>query len=244
MTTTPEALPPPVVIVGGKGSSSHWCAKPRPGVQASVAPPPSERHRRQGELGGEPSVGRIISGRDPCSQNLLVNTSQSPPLTYNPPPKSTSSNPSLIMAKGARSSVRKTNNQKLKKNVFGPVEDARTKRLSEKLLELAQQPRPAKDDMEIEKDREPRAVQSCHRDSHTNPFSEPADDAQPQETEAAGLSIRASWPVPHTLEEDNHNEPTAQEHSFYQLLGLSNIVGFGSKAGEVTLEFLGNDQIG
>ncbi|KAK8225594.1 hypothetical protein HDK77DRAFT_431804 [Phyllosticta capitalensis] len=129
------------------------------------------------------------------------------------------------MAKGARSSVRKTNNQKLKKNVFGPVEDARTKRLSEKLLELAQQPRPAKDDMEIEKD-------------------QPADDAQPQETEAAGLSIRASWPVPHTLEEDNHNEPTAQEHSFYQLLGLSNIVGFGSKAGEVTLEFLGNDQIG
>ncbi|KAK8221305.1 hypothetical protein IWZ01DRAFT_490368 [Phyllosticta capitalensis] len=93
------------------------------------------------------------------------------------------------MAKGARSSVRKTNNQKLKKNVFGPVEDARTKRLSEKLLELAQQPRPAKDDMEIEKDREPRAVQSCHRDSHTNPFSEPADDAQPQETEAAEVDV-------------------------------------------------------
>ncbi|KAK7628831.1 hypothetical protein IWX48DRAFT_240261 [Phyllosticta citricarpa] len=56
------------------------------------------------------------------------------------------------MAKSSRSSVKKTNNQKLKKNVFGPVENARAQRLSERLLELAQQPRPAKDEMEVEKD--------------------------------------------------------------------------------------------
>jgi len=46
------------------------------------------------------------------------------------------------MAKGARASTIKANNQALKRNVFGPVEDARTARLSAKLLELASQPKP------------------------------------------------------------------------------------------------------
>ncbi|KAI0840614.1 hypothetical protein F5Y06DRAFT_244029 [Hypoxylon sp. FL0890] len=46
------------------------------------------------------------------------------------------------MAKSARSSTRKTNNQRLKANVFGPVEAARAERLSAKLLELAAQPKP------------------------------------------------------------------------------------------------------
>ncbi|KAM7223612.1 Protein of unknown function (DUF2423) domain containing protein [Rhypophila decipiens] len=49
------------------------------------------------------------------------------------------------MAKSARSSQIKTNNQKLKKNVFGPVEEARTARLSARLLELASQPKAQKD---------------------------------------------------------------------------------------------------
>ncbi|KAK7539023.1 hypothetical protein IWX46DRAFT_642848 [Phyllosticta citricarpa] len=135
------------------------------------------------------------------------------------------------MAKSSRSSVKKTNNQKLKKNVFGPVENARAQRLSERLLELAQQPRPAKDEMEVEKDQHPES-----------------NDARPEETEAAGLSIFASWPVPSTLEEENNQEnthtTTEQEAVFYQLLGLSDIAGFGSKPREVTLEFLANDQIG
>ncbi|KAK7531393.1 uncharacterized protein J3D65DRAFT_671198 [Phyllosticta citribraziliensis] len=133
------------------------------------------------------------------------------------------------MAKSSRSSIKKTNNQKLKRNVFGPVENARAQRLSEKLLELAQQPLPAKDAMDVEKDQ--------HAESN---------ETQPEATEAAGLSIFASWPVPRTLEENNkgHTNTTAQEQLFYQLLGLSNIVGCGSKAGEVTLEFLSDDQIG
>jgi len=46
------------------------------------------------------------------------------------------------MAKGARASTKKSNNSKLKSRVFGPVEDARTERLSAKLLELASQPKP------------------------------------------------------------------------------------------------------
>ncbi len=50
------------------------------------------------------------------------------------------------MAKSARASSRKNNNQKLKKNVFGPVEDARAARLSAKLMELVAQQLPAKDD--------------------------------------------------------------------------------------------------
>ncbi|KAK3944310.1 hypothetical protein QBC46DRAFT_374957 [Diplogelasinospora grovesii] len=49
------------------------------------------------------------------------------------------------MAKSARSSTIKSNNQKLKKNVFGPVELARAERLSAKLLELAAQPKPQRD---------------------------------------------------------------------------------------------------
>ena len=55
------------------------------------------------------------------------------------------------MAKSSRASSVKANNRRLKKNVFGPVEDERTARLSAKLLELAAQPKPQKDaDMEDE----------------------------------------------------------------------------------------------
>lgn len=46
------------------------------------------------------------------------------------------------MAKGARASTTKTNHQNLKSKVFGPIESARTERLSAKLLELASQPKP------------------------------------------------------------------------------------------------------
>ncbi|KAH8821520.1 hypothetical protein F5884DRAFT_90358 [Xylogone sp. PMI_703] len=46
------------------------------------------------------------------------------------------------MAKSARASTKKTNNSKLKARVFGPVENARTERLSAKLLELASQSKP------------------------------------------------------------------------------------------------------
>ncbi|KAL2015989.1 hypothetical protein VTK56DRAFT_4478 [Thermocarpiscus australiensis] len=56
------------------------------------------------------------------------------------------------MAKSARASRIKTNNQRLKKNVFGPVEAARTERLSAKLLAIAAQPKPQKD---VEMNEEP-----------------------------------------------------------------------------------------
>lgn len=49
------------------------------------------------------------------------------------------------MAKSSRASTLKANNQRLKKNVFGPVEAARNERLSAKLLALAAEPKPQKD---------------------------------------------------------------------------------------------------
>ena len=54
------------------------------------------------------------------------------------------------MAKSLRSSVKKANRTKLRAKVFGPVENARTERLSAKLVELASQPRQAKSENEID----------------------------------------------------------------------------------------------
>ena len=66
--------------------------------------------------------------------------------TYYPPsPTDTST-----MAKSARASSRKANNQKLKRNVFGPVETARTDRLSAKLMELVAQAKPVHEEKKEE----------------------------------------------------------------------------------------------
>ncbi|KAK0629856.1 hypothetical protein B0T17DRAFT_526768 [Bombardia bombarda] len=56
------------------------------------------------------------------------------------------------MAKSSRASSKKVNHQKLKKNVFGPVETARTARLSAKLLEIASQPKASKPLVDAEMD--------------------------------------------------------------------------------------------
>lgn len=62
------------------------------------------------------------------------------------------------MAKGARASTKKANNARLKAGVFGPVENARNERLSAKLLELASQPKPKKEDVVMEVD----SMNHCH----------------------------------------------------------------------------------
>lgn len=82
------------------------------------------------------------------------------------------------MAKGSRSSVRKTNNQALKARVFGPVETARTERLSQKLLELAQQPRPQKNEMDGEKD-EPENTDAQEKAPADQAEAMEVDDAKP-----------------------------------------------------------------
>ncbi|KAB5570328.1 hypothetical protein GE09DRAFT_1102793 [Coniochaeta sp. 2T2.1] len=62
------------------------------------------------------------------------------------------------MAKSARASKVKSNNQKLKKNVFGPVEAARTERLAAKMQELIAQPKPSEAKKETEMDVEDTEV--------------------------------------------------------------------------------------
>lgn len=58
------------------------------------------------------------------------------------------------MAKSSRATSTKKNNRALKKHVFGPVEAARTERLSAKLLEIAAQPKPSRPGQEKEKEME------------------------------------------------------------------------------------------
>ncbi|THV86610.1 hypothetical protein D6D29_01402 [Aureobasidium pullulans] len=72
------------------------------------------------------------------------------------------------MGKGLRSSVNKTNNRKLKKNVFGPVETARTERLSQKLMELASQPKPPKSEMEVEESGDSKQAESEAKAANAN----------------------------------------------------------------------------
>lgn len=54
------------------------------------------------------------------------------------------------MAKSSRSSSKKHNNQRLKANVFGPTESARAERLSQRLLEIAKQPKPESSDLNMD----------------------------------------------------------------------------------------------
>lgn len=78
------------------------------------------------------------------------------------------------MAKSSRASTRKANNQRLKENVFGPVEDARQHRLAAKLLEIASQPKPVleKEMKDIpEEDRTEQETASEHKaDSKITPI--------------------------------------------------------------------------
>jgi hypothetical protein len=72
----------------------------------------------------------------------------------------------FTMAKSARASTNKSNNVKLKSRVFGPVETARTERLSAKLIELASQPRPSLKEadntkMEVESGKKTQTLAIC-----------------------------------------------------------------------------------
>lgn len=69
-------------------------------------------------------------------------TVQTPPATSTSQTTPNYATDKAKMAKSQRSSVTKANNQRLKKNVFGPVEAARQQRLSARLLEIASQPKP------------------------------------------------------------------------------------------------------
>lgn len=146
------------------------------------------------------------------------------------------------MAKGSRSSVRKTNNQALKARVFGPVETARTERLSQKLLELAQQPRPQKNEMDVEKDGQRTQPHIVSAQAPTNIPTEPENtDAQEKAPadQAEGSSKCFSWSIPPSLlaSSKNDTQNTAEDEVFYHLLGLSGDIAGSTAQGNLSLRF-------
>ena len=53
------------------------------------------------------------------------------------------------MAKSKRSSSKKFNNQRKAATIYGPAESARAERLSQRLLEVAKQPKPESSDVDM-----------------------------------------------------------------------------------------------
>ncbi|KAK8056584.1 hypothetical protein PG993_001811 [Apiospora rasikravindrae] len=82
------------------------------------------------------------------------------------------------MAKSSRASTIKANNQRLKRNVFGPVEAARLQRLSAKMREIAAQPKPTP---EVEM----KPVEEAEEATATEQASETAPEAATMDVDSA-----------------------------------------------------------
>lgn len=150
------------------------------------------------------------------------------------------------MARSSRSSSLKKNNTALKKRVFGPVETARSVRLSAKLLALAQQPKPLRPEMEVEeasKDADAESKEDEHAQGALSflpipvPTSLLAHDQLPTTPGAAPLAAAHTVPI---LDIPTQNA-MAKEELFYHLLGVStNVQGF-DKNGNLQLSFAADD---
>ena len=110
------------------------------------------------------------------------------------------------MAKSARASSVKKKNQKLKKNVFGPVETARNERQSAKLLELASQPKPPRPEMDVDGTLQLPKIRPQDLENHmtdTRILAEAKDTAGDSEAKGdkatAGASPSLSIPIPASL---------------------------------------------
>ena len=151
------------------------------------------------------------------------------------------------MAKGLRSSVKKSNRTKLRARVFQPVEEARLERLHQKLLETAQQPKPetAKekemdvDSAEGERPLLPLAHPTLLPQPLTNPPTDAAANAASKEEDFPKGSFFLSAGIPPALLHDTPTPPPTpteklspadhddESTAFYHLLGLcSDVVGF------------------
>ncbi|KAI4797217.1 hypothetical protein E4T44_12122 [Aureobasidium sp. EXF-8845] len=155
------------------------------------------------------------------------------------------------MGKGLRSSVLKTNNRKLKKNVFGPVEAARTERLSQKLQELAAQPKPPRAEMEVEESNDLKETESKDKATNANGALNALAIPVPKSlahqcpaTAAASMNMLTPPPTP-PLDISDFCNPSvrsihrryADEQLFFHLLGVSSdIHGFDS-FGNICLGF-------
>ncbi|THY34162.1 hypothetical protein D6D00_00325 [Aureobasidium pullulans] len=155
------------------------------------------------------------------------------------------------MGKGLRSSVNKTNNRKLKKNVFGPVETARTERLSQKLMELASQPKPPKSEMEVEESGDSKQAESeakaANANGALNALAIPVPKSlahQCPATVAASMNMLTPPPTP-PLDISDFSKPSirsahrhyADEQLFFHLLGVSTDIHGFDTFGNICLGF-------
>ncbi|THW43341.1 hypothetical protein D6C83_04230 [Aureobasidium pullulans] len=155
------------------------------------------------------------------------------------------------MGKGLRSSVNKTNNRKLKKNVFGPVETARTERLSQKLMELASQPKPPKSEMEVEESSDSKQAESeakaANANGALNALAIPVPKSlahQCPATAAASMNMLTPPPTP-PLDISDFSKPSirsahrhyADEQLFFHLLGVSTDIHGFDTFGNICLGF-------
>lgn len=69
------------------------------------------------------------------------------------------------MAKSSRASTKKANNSSLRAKVFGPVEDARTSRVADKLMEIAAKSASSKGDVEMNGTQTSRSTNVLHLQS-------------------------------------------------------------------------------
>lgn len=138
------------------------------------------------------------------------------------------------MAKGLRATSKKNNRVKIRSRVYAPVDEARTERLSQRLLDLASQPKPTKTEMEVDAEKgEPTPAPpqiSPKNFARTNICVEALSKDQGAPTTTEGLSFRFSCPVPASLsdseggldsgEEKHEDMEAAGDDMFYHLLGL------------------------
>lgn len=135
------------------------------------------------------------------------------------------------MAKSRRSHTMKIKRRALSSRVFKPVEDARAERLSAKLLEIAQQPKPERPQaMEVEEDKKENG-------ETWNGIDEEEKDPA---TEGLFRSPHWSWPIPSSLHQEKEEASRmceGEEEAFYAALGAcSDILGFHSN-GDLVLAF-------
>ncbi|KAF1822635.1 uncharacterized protein K489DRAFT_212565 [Dissoconium aciculare CBS 342.82] len=149
------------------------------------------------------------------------------------------------MAKSARASGIKKNKQALKKRVFGPVEIARNERLSAKLLALAKQPKPEREEMDVQLESEKKSSKKSKSDidpasnaeggmpslSANSPLSSMLLRSLSPHTAIAGQQLQTPPPTP---PDSPRLEDIAHEH-FYLALGLSTDIDGFTNTGELDI---------
>ncbi|KAF2750423.1 hypothetical protein M011DRAFT_474866 [Sporormia fimetaria CBS 119925] len=137
------------------------------------------------------------------------------------------------MAKGLRSSVKKSNRTKLRANVFQPVETARAERIHQKILETLQQPKPEP----------PKKAAEMEVDSTEDTTAEPTEGefpkgssfltakiprclTTPNDSESYDSSDSSYFSDSDSIPPTSHKEDPNMSHLCFVLGLSSDIVGF------------------